>query len=271
MEALTAFDTETTGTDPTQARIVSAAVVRVVDSGEIAWRKSWLIDPGVDIPAEATEVHGITTAEAQTFGVSPAEALPEIIAALDTPLVIYNAPYDLTVLDHELARHGLPALDIGDGVLDPLVIDRAVDRYRKGRRTLESACEHYGVTLDGAHDATADAVAAAQLMHAICSAYPQVGGASMETLFARQVAAHAAWAANFEAYLRDRGDESARIDRTWPYRAAPRGEREQRVLALLDAAHNLTRAECRCADGDEAPWCICTLLRALDDLSAVPA
>ena len=52
-------------------------------------------------------------------------------------------------------------------VIDPLVIDKAVDRYRKGKRTLEAAAAFYGVPLDDAHDAGADAIAAGRVAQAI--------------------------------------------------------------------------------------------------------
>jgi DNA polymerase-3 subunit epsilon len=42
-------------------------------------------------------------------------------------------------------------------VVDPLVIDKWLDRYRKGSRKLEAICAHYGAVLDEAHDADFDA------------------------------------------------------------------------------------------------------------------
>ena len=56
---LLAFDTETTGTDPETARIVSAACLWRGGASEAA-DEEWLVNPGVPIPAEATAIHGIT-------------------------------------------------------------------------------------------------------------------------------------------------------------------------------------------------------------------
>jgi DNA polymerase-3 subunit epsilon len=106
---------ETTGVDPNRARIVSASIVTAARN--FAVTRSWLIDPGIEIPADAIAVHGITTEVARTQGQPAKAAIAEIrslakaIWAEGLPMVVYNAPYDLTVLDRELRRHGLPGLE----------------------------------------------------------------------------------------------------------------------------------------------------------------
>jgi DNA polymerase III subunit epsilon len=78
-----AFDTETTGPDPESARIVTACVVHVDGSGEMPPEaQAWLIDPGTDIPAEASAIHGITTEHARANGQAPHVALDEIATAV---------------------------------------------------------------------------------------------------------------------------------------------------------------------------------------------
>ena len=108
------FDTETTGVSAADDRIVTAAVIR--RHGDQVAVSEWLINPGIDIPARATEVHGITTEKARTDGAKPAEALDEIATALadalgaGVPVVGFNVQYDLSILEAELARHGLRTL-----------------------------------------------------------------------------------------------------------------------------------------------------------------
>ncbi|MGW4866231.1 hypothetical protein ACWEO6_33780, partial [Streptomyces sp. NPDC004291] len=53
------FDLETTGPEPESARIVSACLAYF--AGGQLHKRTWLLDPGCEIPAGATEVHGITT------------------------------------------------------------------------------------------------------------------------------------------------------------------------------------------------------------------
>jgi len=50
--------------------------------------------------------------------------------------VAFNGSYDLTVLDRELGRHLSSDLTVTGPVVDPHIIDRALDR-RRGKRTLE--------------------------------------------------------------------------------------------------------------------------------------
>ena len=164
---LCAFDLETTSANPEDARIVQFAVAYVGD-GEPTTSASTLVNPGVPIPSEATAIHGITDERAAT-GLSALEAtrrLSDVLSlnATAMPLVIFNARFDLTVVDRECRRHGVEPPNWSQVlVIDPFVIDRHLDRYRKGSRKLDAMCEHYRATLDGAHDAENDALAAARL------------------------------------------------------------------------------------------------------------
>ena len=239
---LLGFDTETTGVDPETDRLVTAALVLRADGRTTT--RGWLVDPGVEIPAGASAVHGITTEHARTHGRPPAEALEEIAEELaravvaGIPVVAFNAPFDLTLLDRELRRHGLRPLTerlagaTRDGVegtadrppvrdfpvLDPLVLDRAVDRYRRGKRTLGVLCELYGLDTDPAtlHTAAADVVATLDVLAAIAARYPEVASRTLAELHAFQVGAHRAWAEGFNAWRTSRGHTGPGADTSWP-------------------------------------------------------
>lgn len=221
--ALGVFDLETTGIDVETARIVSAHVGLIDMTGASIAAGSWLADPGVPIPEQAAAVHGITTERARAEGRAAGVVVAEIIAAVEAvfargiPLVVYNAPYDLTVLDREAKRHGLAAPVIGN-VVDPLVIDKAVDTYRKGKRTLEVCSALYGVTLADAHDAGADAIAAGRVAQAIASRYPDQLGISAEELHRLQVAWCSDQAASFQDYMRRERNPQFVADGRWPHR-----------------------------------------------------
>src|SRR5579875_3388114 len=209
---LGSYDCETTGTDPFSARLVSAAFVTSAGT-----RREFLVDPGVEIPAEAAAVHKITTEYARAHGAKPAEALEQIAVLLaehlgaGAPLVVFNAPFDLTLLEAELERNGLRPLHERVAaicpVIDPLIIDRTLDKYRKGSRTLESQCAHYGVAIENAHDAFADALAAMEVAKALAVRYPEVATARAEDLHARQVQWKADAEADFAAYKARRGEQ----------------------------------------------------------------
>ena len=101
-------------------------------------------------------------------------------------------------------------------VVDPLVLDRAADKYRPGRRNLESLAKHYGVQLDDAHTADADAKAALDVALRIADQHEKLQ-VPARVLHGWQVQWHEAWAANYEAFLR-RSKPTATIDRGWPVR-----------------------------------------------------
>ncbi|MEU6367688.1 3'-5' exonuclease [Streptomyces sp. NPDC046931] len=226
---LAAFDTETTGVDVETDRIVSAAVVVQDAPGTRPRVSRWLVNPGVPVPAEATAVHGLTEEHLQHNGRWPSPVMEEIArelgeqAALARPLVVMNAPFDLTLLDRELRRHRASTLDRWFGsqplcVLDPRVLDKHLDRYRKGRRTLTDLCTHYGVVLEGAHDAAADALAALEVVRALGRRYAaRLERLTPVELHTLQTGWHAAQARGLQAWFARSGTEEV-VDQSWPVR-----------------------------------------------------
>lgn len=223
-DALGVFDLETTGVDTATARIVTAHVGVIDETGQVVERKDWIVDPGVEIPEAASAIHGIDTARARRFGRAPQHVVPEIVAAIRSvfdrglPLVVYNAPYDLTLLAAEARRVGAEPLGEDGVVVDPLVLDKAVDRYRRGKRTLEVTAGHYGVPLNDAHDAGADAIAAGRVAQAIAARYPAELGLAPSALHAAQVDWCADQSARFQAYMREKRDPEFIANGSWPLR-----------------------------------------------------
>lgn len=246
------FDSETTGVSVEDDRVVTACVglLRPATPKWDVQIKSWLIDPGVEIPEAATAVHGITSAYAKENGQPPAEGLDliagELALALSAgfPLVGANLVYDNTLVDRELRRHGLPTVAerIGRPVgpcIDVLVLDRAVDRYRPGGRKLTDLCATYGVRIDGAHDSTFDALAAARVAYAIgqrcrmpadrlralyadrrypdriVESFHRLGEMTLADLHAAQITWYREQSENFAQYLRREANELRhRADKT---------------------------------------------------------
>jgi DNA polymerase III epsilon subunit family exonuclease len=90
-------DVETTGFSPVNDRIVEVACV-LVDGDRIAERWATLVKPGIDIPARATEIHGITNemvANAPSLEVA-LSALREMCRA--RTVVAHYARFDLSFL-----------------------------------------------------------------------------------------------------------------------------------------------------------------------------
>lgn len=221
-ETLAVFDTETTGVDTETARIVSANVSVIGPDGAVIERRDWIADPGVEIPDAAAAVHGISTERARAEGRPPVEVVAEIVESLrdvlgrGLALVVYNAPYDITLLNREALRHGVPPLVDPAPIIDPFVLDKAVDRYRKGKRTLEVCAELYGVELVGAHDAGADAIAAGRVAQALARKFPDDLDIDAHDLHGRQAVWAAASAASFQEWKRNQGFPEFVAHGTWP-------------------------------------------------------
>jgi DNA polymerase-3 subunit epsilon len=223
-DTLAVFDTETTGLDTRYSRIVTAFVGVIDASGTVTDSSEWLTNPGVTIPEAATAVHGVTNERAQAEGREPSGVVSEIGATLagylarGIPVVAYNASYDFSILHHEMVRYGLEPLADPKPIIDPLVIDRAVDRYRRGKRTLQMATAHYEVAFDGAHTADADAVAAGRVAQAMIRAHQSELPETAESLHDQQIEWSTEWAENFQAFRRGRGDAGFTASGEWPVR-----------------------------------------------------
>ncbi|MFG3051805.1 exonuclease domain-containing protein [Kitasatospora sp. NPDC048239] len=235
------FDTETTGPDPQEARIVTTALV-VRGGGRADQTYNWLISPGVPIPDEATAIHGITTEKAEAEGQDPKVALEEIAdrlaAALNygMPVIAFNLSFDWTVLDRDLRRNGLAPM--GErlttewpALVDPHVIDKHVDRYRKGsgRRKLQPTADVYGIEVTGWHTADADAVAALSIAEAQFQQFPWLSALGTAGLYGAQQAWRAEQQAGLQEWFRTKatpeqgGAPDKVIDRSWPLLPLPAG------------------------------------------------
>ncbi len=227
---LASFDTETTGTNPNTARIVTAACW-LITPGHDKKHREWLVNPGVEIPAEATQVHGITTEQARKQGQLAAAAVAEIASAVlyayrnQIPVIVYNARYDITLIHRELVRHGHADLAAEweqfaarGPIVDPLILDRHLDRYRSGPRRLTAVAAHYGVPLseEEAHGAAADALAAARVAWVIAQRTPKIAELTPAALHKTQAEAAAEQATSYAAYLRKQGKPVDDVHLEWP-------------------------------------------------------
>jgi len=182
-----------------------------------------LIDPGVPIPAVVTDITGISADDVETNGGDPVEVLESTRDAVTrlvddgVPIVIYQAPYDWPLLGAELARHGLGSLPgVPPAILiDPLVLDRHVDRYRKGKRTLDVVAAHYGVRLDDAHRAAPDAAATVAVARKIAEQYPELHVEGPD-IVALQRDAHKTWKTSLNEYLARVDPSRSPVTGEWP-------------------------------------------------------
>ena len=139
------FDTETTGLDPlTGDRVIEVAMLELQRDLPTGLRLHVLIDPGRDIPEEATRIHGMTRAHLRG---KPrfAEVADEILAFIGSdPLVAHNAPFDFGFLNAEFGRAGHPPL-ARDRMICTLALAKA--RFPGLPNSLDALCRRFGIDL----------------------------------------------------------------------------------------------------------------------------
>lgn len=216
------LDFETTGIDPLEARAISVSYKILDAQGEPAGEGlDSLIQPYVPIPTEASDVHGIT-AEKLKDAPGSQDVLGRLVDLLnygadvwDRPLVIFNVRYDWTLLHAECRRHRLKAPRAATQLLDPTIIDRTLDKYRRGSRKLIDMARHYGVSLEDAHSADADAIATAGIMRELILRYPSELQVDPKDLQARQAVWFEKWRDGINRYWQREGIDK-RVEGTWP-------------------------------------------------------
>ncbi|MGA8988021.1 exonuclease domain-containing protein [Aeromicrobium sp.] len=203
LTALASLDFETTGIDPLTDRVLSYALL-----GDRGHDLSGLVNPGIPVPAASAEVHGLTD-QALAGAPAPVDALAEVVAWVQdliersVGLVVFNAAYDLTMLRAEASRWGLVQPDWDRLlVVDPYVIDWGIERGGLGPRRLTDVAAYYGVSLEHAHDATADARAAREIAYQIGHRHAAVAAGALDNLMVRQVVWYAGRAEDWNHYAR---------------------------------------------------------------------
>ncbi len=158
---LLVLDTETTGLDATNDRIVSLGAVcahgmRLFKSQMI----DDLVDPGIPIPATSTAIHGITDDM-----VNGARAWPELYAEFEglvrnRVVVGHGIPFDLTIMRAECERHGQPWQDLVfiDTLRLASLLNPTLNHFG-----LENLVGLYQIDLHGRHTALGDSLVCAEL------------------------------------------------------------------------------------------------------------
>jgi DNA polymerase-3 subunit epsilon len=169
---IVSIDTETTGREVDEDRIVEVACV-FFKGGEIAGEQSWLINPERPIPKQAFDVHGIGDDQVKDQPKFAAVAASILEAFGDCVPLAYNAEFDRRFLIAELERAGAltgelpPTARRKTEWIDPLVWARELQAHERSR-ALGDVCGRLGIELTQAHRATFDAEAALRVMIAFC-------------------------------------------------------------------------------------------------------
>lgn len=167
-QPLVVFDLEATGVDVEEDRIVEIAIIRLNPDGT---RDTYdtLVDPGIPIPPESTEVHKIT--DAMVKDAPPFKEIAQEIIDFMSGCAVggYNVlQYDLPLLDNEMKRHAQVTLNYADTVvLDAFVLFREQEPH-----TLDKAVQFYCHREHaGAHAALDDTEATCAVLEAQVAKY----------------------------------------------------------------------------------------------------
>lgn len=172
-----ALDTETTGLDARNDRIVQIGLV-AIERGRLAPETVWerLVDPRVAIPSRSTAIHRITNAmvrQAPSFPEAWREAESRVRGRI---LIGYSIGFDLAVLAHEAERAGLDwkkPRSLCVRLLATLAHPTLPDY------SLEALASWLGVKISSRHQALGDARAAAEIFIAMV---PHLAARGIRTL-----------------------------------------------------------------------------------------
>ncbi|TLN01773.1 3'-5' exonuclease, partial [bacterium] len=159
------LDTETTGLDR-DAEIVEIAVVDT--HGEILVQS--FVKPSRPIPPDAAAIHGITDDMVQGAPSWPVlwQSLRGVING--HPLGLYNADYDLRLMQQSMTTYRLPwreSFDVVDVMKVYSDFRGEFDAYRRGKKLfrLEEAGKFFRIPLPNAHRAAADTLLTRAVFH----------------------------------------------------------------------------------------------------------
>lgn len=165
------FDLETTGVNIATDRIVEISILKVFPNGNKE-SKTWLVNPEIEIPQGAADVHGITNEKVVTEPTFKelAGKISKMIAGCD--LAGFNSNrFDIPLLAEELMRAG-----IDFDMQERKAIDVQVIFHKKEQRTLSAGYQFYcGKELEGAHGAEADTNATYEILLAQVDKYEDIG------------------------------------------------------------------------------------------------
>ena len=171
------FDLETTGIDVAKDRIVEISIFKVFPNGNKE-SKTWLVNPTIPIPSQATAIHRISNekvANEPTF----AELASQIHNMIkDSDLAGFNSDrFDIPLLAEELLR-----AEVDFDMKNRVSVDVQTIFHKKEERTLSAALKFYcGKSLENAHSAEADTMATYEILKAQLERYSDLEN-DMKTL-----------------------------------------------------------------------------------------
>ncbi len=161
------FDLETTGIDVAKDRIVEISIFKVFPNGNKE-SKTWLVNPTIPIPPQATAIHGISNEKVANEPTFTALASQIHNMIKDSDLAGFNSDrFDIPLLAEELLR-----AEVDFDMKNRVSVDVQTIFHKKEERTLSAALKFYcGKSLENAHSAEADTMATYEILKAQLDRY----------------------------------------------------------------------------------------------------
>ena len=139
------LDTETTGLDPSQHRIIEIGCVELMNHVRTGRHFHTYLNPERASDARAFEVHRLSDDFLKGQPLFKA-VVDEFLAFIgDAQLVIHNAEFDMGFVNWELRRLERPALPT-KGVVDTIAIAR--QKYPGAQASLDALCRRFEIDLE---------------------------------------------------------------------------------------------------------------------------
>ncbi|GGD14743.1 DNA polymerase III subunit epsilon [Aquisalinus flavus] len=137
------FDTETTGFDPGEHRVVEIGAIELVRGAITGNSFHVYINPERDMPPDAERVHGLSAAFLRDKPVFGHDSVGKAFCAFiaDAELIAHNADFDMRFIQYELKKCGLPAL--ANSVIDTLKLARR--KFPGAPASLDALCSRFGI------------------------------------------------------------------------------------------------------------------------------
>ena len=173
------FDIESTGVETETARIIELACIKYNVDGTQE-EKTILVNPGVPIPVEASDVHGITDeiVKDKPFFKQYAQAVRNWFDGCD--LAGFNSDnFDIPLLSAEFERAGLEGINWNPNLLDIMKLYRLL--YPN---TLSDVYKRLtGKELEGAHGALIDIMGTKEIADILIPKLKETTDENLETVF----------------------------------------------------------------------------------------
>lgn len=161
-ENVVVFDVESTGVNPSIDEIIQIAAVRLTADGNVKDSFQTLLQSTRPV-GSSEAIHHISDEKLKNKGEPPIEALRSFCEfAKDCVIVGHNVGFDITILQHQLSRLGLPPAQIAD---DYDTLDLARRFYPNlPNHKLETLSQFLDTQTKSSHDAMDDIMATGEIL-----------------------------------------------------------------------------------------------------------